>query len=130
MIAAVSALVTYERQIVPVERAELKGWRARAVTIPDATLRAAAVSALDEKGRNAEATSVFAILAPRTNRFAALRAMTALQVAIDYLDTLGEQQVDEPLADGLALHSALCDAVSSGAAERGDWYRLHPSHED
>src|SRR4051794_19129641 len=130
MIAAVSALVTYEWQVVPVVRAELEGWRARAVTIPDATLRAAAVSALHEKGQNAEATAVFAILAPRANRLGALRAMTALQVAIDYLDTLGEQQVDDPLADGLALHSALCDAVSTGAAEPGDWYSLHPQHED
>ena len=128
-IAALSALVTYERQIVPVVRAELEGWRARAVTIPDATLRAAAVSALHEKGQNAEATAVFAILAPRANRVGALRAIVALQTAIDYLDTLGEQPVADPLADGLTLHSAICEAVSTGAGP-GDWYSLHPQHED
>src|SRR5215213_6461396 len=128
-IAALSALVTYERQIVPVVRAELDGWRARAVTIPDVTLRAAAVSALHEKDQNAEATAVFAILAPRANRAGALRAIVALQTAVDFLDTLGEQQVDDPLADGMALHGALCDAVSTGG-EPGDWYSLHPQHED
>src|SRR5262249_44540306 len=78
---------------------------------------------------NVEATAVFAILAPRANRAGALRAMAALQVAIDYLDSLTEQPLDDPLADGLALHGALCDAVSPGA-EPGDWYHLHPQHED
>ncbi len=128
-IAVFSALVTYERQIVPLVRGELGRWEARAATIPDPDLRAAALSALREKGQNAEATAVFAILAPRANRVGALRAIVALQTAIDYLDTLGEQPVDDPLADGLALHSALCDAVSPGARTR-DWYRLHPQRED
>jgi tetraprenyl-beta-curcumene synthase len=92
-------------------------------------LRAAALSALDEKGQNVEATAVFSILAPRAHRVGALRAMAAMQVAIDYLDSLGEQPVDDPLADGLTLHGALCDAVSPGAIS-GDWYRLHPQRED
>jgi tetraprenyl-beta-curcumene synthase len=128
-IAVFLALVTYERQIVPLVRGELGRWQARAATIPDPVLRAAALSALREKGQNAEATAVFAILAPRANRARALRAMTALQIAIDYLDSLGEQPVDDPLADGLTLHSALCDAVSTGSGP-GDWYSLHPQHED
>ena len=55
--------------------------------------------------------------------------MTALQVAIDYLDTLGEQPVDEPLEGGLALHAALHEAVSPGAAP-ADRYRLHPHSDD
>ena len=128
-ITVFSALLTYERQIVPLVRGELGRWQARAVTIPDPVLRAAALSALHEKGQNAEATAVFAILAPRANRARALRAMTALQIAIDYLDSLGEQPVDDPLADGLTLHSALCDAVSTGSGP-GDWYSLHPQQED
>ena len=65
---AVSALITYERQILPLVRGELERWKARAVAIPDPVLRAAALSALREKGRNAEATAVFAILAPRAHR--------------------------------------------------------------
>jgi tetraprenyl-beta-curcumene synthase len=128
-IAVFLALVIYERQIVPLVRGELGRWQDRAATIPDPVLRAAALSALREKGQNAEATAVFAILAPRASRVGALRAMVALQVAIDYLDTLGEQPVADPLADGLKLHGALCDAVSPGSAP-GDWYNQHPQHED
>ena len=125
----ISALIAYERRVLPFARRELESWNASAATIPDPVLRAAALAALREKGRNAEATAVFAILAPRARRAGALRAMTALQIAIDYLDSLGEARVDDPLADGLALHRAICDAVSPGAAS-GDWYSHHPQRDD
>jgi tetraprenyl-beta-curcumene synthase len=128
-IAVISALIAYERRILPFARRELESWNACAATIPDPVLRAAALAALREKGRNAEATAVFAILAPRARRASVLRAMTALQIAIDYLDSLGEARVDDPLADGLALHRAICDAVSPGAAS-GDWYSHHPQRGD
>ena len=127
--AVVSALVAYERRILPLVREELERWEAFAVAMPDPVLRAAALSGLREKRRNVEATAVFAILAPRARRSAALRAMTALQIAIDYLDSLGEAPVDDPLANGLALHRAIGDAVSPGAPT-GDWYRHHPRRED
>ncbi len=97
--------------------------------MPGGPLRDAALAALREKRSNPEATAVFAILAPRPRRTAALRAMTALQVAIDYLDSLGEQAVADPLGDGLALHGALADAVSPGPGN-GDWYRHRPESED
>lgn len=127
--SVLAALLLYERRILPPARGELRRWQGRAEAIPDPALREAALSALREKGRNAEATAVFAILAPRRARAAALRAMTALQVTIDYLDTLGEQPADEPLAAGLALHEALVDALSPGRPP-SDWYSLHPHAED
>jgi tetraprenyl-beta-curcumene synthase len=129
LIAVVSALVAYRRRILPLVHDELRRWETLAVAIPDPALRAAALSGLREKGRNAEATAVFAILAPRERRGGALRSMTALQIAIDYLDSLGEAPVDDPLADGLALHRAIDDAVSPDAPA-GDWYRHHPQRED
>ncbi len=55
--------------------------------------------------------------------------MTALQTTIEYLDVIGEQLPDEPLADGLALHGALAEAVTPGAPY-SDWYHLHPQTED
>jgi tetraprenyl-beta-curcumene synthase len=128
--AAISAFVTYEQRILPLVRAEIDRWTARADAIPDPVLRAAAVGALRDKGRNVEATAIFGILAPRAHRAGAVRSMSALHAAIDYLDSLSEQQVDDPLADGLALHEALVDAVSPGDAEPADWYRLHPQRED
>jgi tetraprenyl-beta-curcumene synthase len=125
----VSALGTYQLAVLPRVRRELLGWEQAAEAIPDPALRATALSALREKNRNAEATAVFAILAPRRERPVALRAITALQTAVDYLDTLGEQPADDPLANGMALHEALIEAVTP-AAERSDWYRLHPHGDD
>jgi tetraprenyl-beta-curcumene synthase len=128
-VAMVSALATYQRAVVPRVRGELRRWEGEAEAIPSPALRQAALAALREKGQNAEATAVFAILAPRSRRASALRAMTALQTAIDYLDTIGEQPSARPLENGLALHRALIEAVSPNAAP-SDWYRLHPEDED
>jgi tetraprenyl-beta-curcumene synthase len=76
-----------------------------------------------------EATAVFATLAPARRRATAVRAMVSLQVAIDYLDTLGEEDCEEPLRNGLQLHRALEAAVTPGAAAE-DWYRFHPRREE
>jgi tetraprenyl-beta-curcumene synthase len=90
-LAVARALIVYRAQIVPPVRAELERWRGVAGAIPDPGLRGTALAAIDEKGLNVEATAVFAILAPHRTRATAIHAMVALQVAIDYLDTLGEQ---------------------------------------
>lgn len=90
-IAVPLALGVYLSRIVPAVRRELGRWRAEANSISDPLLRGQALGALEGKGLNVEATAVFAILAPRSTRPIAIRAMVALQVAIDYLDTLGEQ---------------------------------------
>jgi tetraprenyl-beta-curcumene synthase len=87
-----SALVAYRGRVMPQVRRELGRWREAAAAIPDPDLRGGALAALDEKGLNVEATAVFAILAPPRSRGTAIRAMVALQVAVDYLDTLGEQR--------------------------------------
>lgn len=91
LLAVVSALGAYRSDVVPRVRRELDSWRDIAAAIPDPAARAQALAALDGKALNVEATAVFAILAPRRTRATAIRAMVALQVAIDYLDTLGEQ---------------------------------------
>ncbi len=58
-----------------------------------------------------------------------IRSATALQVAIDYLDCLGEEAGADPLRDGLALHASLGTALASGS-QAGDWYAYHPHRED
>lgn len=123
------ALATYRRAVLPQVRGELRRWERWTVKIPDLALRDAAQAALKEKSSNVEAIAVFAILAPRPQRSSVLRAMTALQTTIEYLDVLGEQLPNEPLANGLALHRALVEAVTPGAPY-SDWYRLHPQTED
>ncbi len=129
LIAVAAALGLYRRSIVPQVRRELLVWEARAEAIPDSSLRHSALLALREKGLNAEATAVFATLAPRKYRVAATRSMTAFQVAVDFLDLLGEQPALDPLANGLQLHKALRDALSPNQPVT-DWYALHERSED
>jgi tetraprenyl-beta-curcumene synthase len=119
--AVLSTLYVYRQAILPVVAGELAAWERVAEGIPDPGLRAAALGALREKRSNVEATAVFAALAPRRHRRAAVHASIALQVAVDYLDLLGEKPTQDPLRDGLALHRALAVAVSPGEAPR-DWY--------
>jgi tetraprenyl-beta-curcumene synthase len=122
-------LATYFAAIVPAVRRELRGWRGKAEAIPDAELRRQALAALADKGLNPEAVAVFAVLAPRPRRRAVIRAIVALQVAIDYLDLLGEEIAGDPLEGGLQLHRALPAAVTPGAPAE-DWYRLHSRNDD
>jgi tetraprenyl-beta-curcumene synthase len=85
-----SALGTYVVSVLPGVRRELRRWRRQAESITGQEARGHALSALDEKASNVEAVAVFATLAPRRHRDAALRAIAALQIGIDYLDNLEE----------------------------------------
>lgn len=128
-VAVLGTATAHRARILPAVRHELEGWHRVADEIPDLTLRRAALAALTEKAANPEATAVLATLAPWRARAAVIRASTALQVAIDYLDSLGEQPGPDPLGDGLALHRSLGVALSPGA-EPADWYAQHPHGED
>ncbi|HEU5106769.1 MAG TPA: DUF2600 family protein [Solirubrobacterales bacterium] len=72
--AVVSTLFAYVTTVLPRVRREL----GQLGPLPEA------------KARNAEAVAVFATLAPRRNRATAVRAIVALQVAIDLRDELEE----------------------------------------
>lgn len=127
--AVTRSLAIYRRVIIPRVRAELRRWERLAETIPGRILRQNALAALRAKGQNVEATAVFATLAPPAYRGDAVEAMAAFQVAVDYLDNLGEQPAKEPLQNGLQLHLALRDALAPRMAA-AEWYRLHPQQED
>lgn len=114
------ALGLYRGRILPGARRRLHGWQERAAEIPDPELRQAAIDGLRLKGRNPEATAVFALLAPRRWRPTVLAAGIALQVAVDYLDELTEHP-GTPLETSLCLHRALVDAVAPGPAAEGRW---------
>lgn len=128
-VATIATLRLYRGGVLPVVRRELETWREAASKIPDPVLRRCASTALSEKAANAEATATLATLAPGATRRAVIRASTALQVAIDYLDVLGEQEAPDPLRDGLQLHRAL-GATLTPEAEPIDWYAHHPQKED
>lgn len=125
----VAAFARYQGFVLPYARRELARWRESAASIPDPVLREQALEAVTGKARNAEATAVLSILAPRRTRRIVLRASTALQVAVDYLDSLGERPGSDPLGDGLELHGALAAALEPGGETR-NWYVHHPRWED
>jgi tetraprenyl-beta-curcumene synthase len=127
--AVVGALGMYLGRVVPLVRREIGLWRGAAEAIPDPLLRAHALAVLGEKALNVEATAVFATLTPRSTRATAIRAMAALEIAVDFLDGLGSQPSPDPLRDGLQLHRALSAALTPGAAPQ-DWYRFHPQRDD
>lgn len=83
--AAVSALGAYLTTVLPQVRRELRRWG----PLPR------------DKAMNAEAVAVFATLAPRSGRGAVVRAIVALQVAIDYRDEL-EEEGGSPSPEGAA----------------------------
>ena len=128
-IAVAGALGAYLTTVLRPARHELRRWQIEARSIPDPVLRRHALAALEEKGLNVEAVAVFATLAPRASRRAALGAIAALQIAIDYIDSLGEEEAPAALEDGLQLHRALAAAVTPGAGPV-DWYRFHPQGDD
>jgi tetraprenyl-beta-curcumene synthase len=121
-----AAFARYRTSILPTVRDELDHWAVGAASIPDPTLRAAAVDSIREKS-NPEATAVFAILAPRRHRRRVIAGSVALQVAIDFLDVLGETPGDDPLAEGRRAHEVLAFALTPGA-EADLW--LGPGRDD
>lgn len=102
------------------------GWRGLAEQIPDRQLRRAALSSLGAKRGHTDGAALFATLAPRRSP-TLVRALVAVEIIWDYLDSVHELAPDE--ANGRQLHLALADAVDPGA-ERSDWYRHHPGDDD
>lgn len=122
----VAALARYTTTIVPRARAEIARWQQRAQRIPDAEVRGLALSTVGEERLNAEAAAVFALLAPRRTRRATIDLLVAWQLMFDYLDTLTERDVPDPLGTSLRLHRALAESfarldpvLSAGAARTG-----------
>lgn len=129
MIALARGLALFAVSIVPRVRAQLRAWERVAQTIPDPTLRAAALSSLRDKASNAEAAAVFSTLVARRRRHGVIALLATLQILTDFLDTVSETAVAEPLRNGLALHAALVDAVQPRARGAG-YYRHHPQQDD
>jgi tetraprenyl-beta-curcumene synthase len=126
--ALLAAGAVYWLTIYPRARREIARRKRRALRIPDPTLRAAAVHKLTGERLNPEAAAFFAILAPRRGRRMLVRLMVDYQIAYDYLDAINEQPETAPVRNGLQLHRALSDAVSSRPFH-ADYY-LHNPHKD
>jgi tetraprenyl-beta-curcumene synthase len=114
--------------VLPLARAQLREWERIAAAIPDPALRAHALGTLRSESFSALGAALVATTSSRTEP-ALVRLLVALQVAWDYIDTLAEQPVADPIGNGTQLHRALVDALSA-APPREDYYRLHSSQDD
>jgi tetraprenyl-beta-curcumene synthase len=120
---------SYWLSVFPHVRAELAAWRRRAGRIPDDVLRRAAFDALSTKSADLEGAVAFAVFAPPTMRRHVVRAITAFEIAFDYMDSVGELPNRDPIAGGHSLNQALRVALSPGVQQL-DYYRHHPGRED
>lgn len=124
-----ASLARYWLGILPLVRRELRHWERQAQAIPDPRLREQAVETLRDERLNAEAAAVFATLVPRARWPVLVPLLVAFQVMYDYLDTVGEEPVADPLRDGLQLHAALAAALDP-ELPAVDYYAHHPYSED
>jgi hypothetical protein len=126
----VLANVRYWSIVAPLVRIELARWTWRAERIPHPTLRYVALTNLRDEGFNAQATATLATLTPRRYRGAVVEAIVGLQVMYDYLDSLVERPLADPLGDGLQLYGAFIDAVNPSAKSAPTYYPYVPEPDD
>jgi tetraprenyl-beta-curcumene synthase len=119
----------YWLSIFPSAREELKAWRRSAEQIPDRTLREAALDAILTKGDILEGAVAFAVLAPPATQRVVVRAITAFEVAFDYLDTLMEMPSPDPIANTHRLGQAL-PALFQSDLTHPSYYEHHPCADD
>lgn len=128
-IAFARAAARYWLDVFPCARGELRHWRLRAAEIRDPALRQLALDAQCGKRESLEGAIAFATFVPSATRAVAIRAITAYQIAFDYIDELSEQPGDDPIANGRQLNQALMVALESDACH-GDYYAHNARFED
>jgi tetraprenyl-beta-curcumene synthase len=125
----VSAVVSELQHGLPAVTGELAAWRRRALQIPDAEIRADALSALAGKRGHTDGAVLFSILAARRSR-GLLRVLSAYELIWDFLDTADEHATKfGGVRNGKQLHLALFDALDP-SCPASDYYRYHPWKRD
>lgn len=103
-------------------------WRARALTIPDPTLRQDALAAIERKRGNIEGAALFWTLPNRRSRDL-LRLLVTYELLADFLDCVNERGAHAGIGNGLWLHRALIEALEPGL-DISDYYQQHPWKDD
>ncbi len=121
----------YWTAVAPQARSELRAWACRAEQIEDPVLRRHALAKLRSEHFNAEVAATLATLARPRERAHVVSATVAFQVLYDYLDALGEQPVEDPIANGRQLAGVFATALSPDAHDAArDYYHHHPQEAD
>jgi hypothetical protein len=121
-VTLVLANIRYWSLVAPQVRKQLGRWEHHAERITDPTLHDVAVENLREEGFNAQATATLATRAPAEHRDSVVEAIIGLQLIYDYLDSLLERALPDPLDDGRRLYRALVDAVTLDTEPCGGYY--------
>jgi tetraprenyl-beta-curcumene synthase len=118
----------YWASVFPILRGEVARLAVSAGRIPDIGLRHDALAAL-RKRSNLEGAAAFAASVPASRRAVVVRACVSFQAAYDYLDVVAERPHADPVANALALNTALVEALRLpvGAPEV---YALHGAADD
>lgn len=121
-VALVLANLRYWSTVAALVHTQLDHWTQRTEDIPDHALQKIAITNLREEGFNAQATATLATLARRPYRTPVVEAIVGLQVLYDYLDSLIERPLADPLAEGRQLYQAFIDAIVLDNPSHGDYY--------
>jgi len=113
---------------LPAVAHEVETWRVRASRIPDPTIRADALDALQSKRPNIDGAALFWTLPDRRDPNL-LRLLVAYDILSDFLDSVSERGAPAGIANGTQLHRALAEALDPGA-KVSDYYRYHPANQD
>jgi tetraprenyl-beta-curcumene synthase len=119
----------YWLNVFPRAQRELNVWCRRAEQIPDFVLRQAAFDGLLSKSVDLEGATAFAAFVSPSLQGKVVRAITAFEIAFDYLDNVVELPSQDPIANGRSLNKALLVAISPGARHL-DYYQHFPRRDD
>jgi tetraprenyl-beta-curcumene synthase len=119
----------YWLRIFPHAQIELSAWRRQAEQIPDRLLRKAAFDGLLSESVDLEGATAFAAFVPLSLQRRVVCAITAFEIAFDYLDSVVELPSQDPIANGRSLNRALLVALSPGATHL-DYYSHFTCCED
>jgi tetraprenyl-beta-curcumene synthase len=113
---------------LPAVAREVRGWRARALAIPDAPLREDALRSLANKRAHTDGAALFSTL-PRVRVRGLPGLLAAYEIMCDFLDCVSERGAEMGQANGRQLHLALVDALTAETPLR-DYYLHHPWRTD
>jgi tetraprenyl-beta-curcumene synthase len=107
---------------------EVERWRAYAEQIPDATIRADALAALDQKRPNTDGAALFWTVTKHRCPVL-LRLLVAYEIMADFLDSMIERGAHAGVVNGRQLHLALVEAVDV-SRPLSHYFRHHPWQDD
>jgi len=116
------------RDVLPTVRQHLREWKAKALQIPDRELRQQAISSIETKTFHCEGGSIYGLLV-REHSHKIIQFIVAYQTISDYLDNLCDRSTSLNPNDFRALHEALMQALTPGAAPT-NYYRFRAEQND